>query len=56
MKVHFHLTLAKHYINRKLEGFKIHILSALNVVYHYTLYFIIHFLKGSTYSLGLEIF
>jgi len=55
MKAYFHFTLAKHYISRKLEGMKIHVLSALKVVYH-ILYFIIHFLKGSTYSLELEIF
>lgn len=55
MKAYFHFTLEKHYINRKLEGIKIHILSALKVVYH-ILYIITHFLKGSTYSLGLEIF
>lgn len=55
MKAYFYFTFTKHYIHRKLEGNKIHALSALKVVYH-TLYSIIHFLKGSTYSLGLEIF
>lgn len=51
MKAYFHFTLAQHYINRKLERIKIHILNAFKVMYHiifhYTFFKRLHLLSGT---------